>query len=96
MAPLYIGKSAQESWTNFLLITAAALSKVHPLMPPVGSCATAAKQQQVETVVNFLVRVALFAMTNIKDNTLSHLSRQCLRLLEKALSLWPDTPIKYT
>ncbi|CAM9449609.1 unnamed protein product, partial [Laminaria digitata] len=53
-------------------------------------------QQQVETVVNFVVRVALFAMTNLKDNNLSHLSRQCLGLLEKALSLWPDTPIKYT
>ena len=62
-------------------------------MPP---CVTVVTQQQVETVVNFVVRVALFAMTNLKDTNLSHLSRQCLGLLEKALSLWPDTPIKYT
>lgn len=53
-------------------------------------------QQQVETVVNFLVRVALFAMANLKDSNIAHLSKQCMRLLESALTLWPDTPIKYT
>lgn len=53
-------------------------------------------QQQVETVVNFVVRVALFAMANLKDTNISHLSKQCLRLLESALTLWPDTPMKYT
>ena len=51
---------------------------------------------QVETVVNFVVRVSLFAMANLKDNGITHLSRRCLGLLEKALELWPDTPIKYT
>ncbi|CAN0033290.1 unnamed protein product, partial [Ectocarpus fasciculatus] len=51
---------------------------------------------QVETVVNFVVRVALFAMANLKDSGITHLSRRCLGLLEKALELWPDTPIKYT
>lgn len=50
----------------------------------------------METVVNFVVRVSLFAMANLKDNSITHLSRRCLGLLEKALELWPDTPIKYT
>lgn len=54
------------------------------------------EQQQVETVVNFVVRVALFAMSSVKDNSIGHLTRQCLGLLERALDLWPDTAIKYT
>ena len=54
------------------------------------------EQQQVETVVNFVVRVALFAMSSVKDNSIGHLTRQCLGLLDRALALWPDTAIKYT
>lgn len=57
---------------------------------------TISEQQQVETVINFMVRVALFAMANLKDNNIADLSPQCVGLFERALTLWPDTPIKYT
>lgn len=84
VAPVVVGAS----------VTVKVTTRVDCVINPVLSVLTS--YLKVETVVNFVVRVSLFAMANLKDNGITHLSRRCLGLLEKALELWPDTPIKYT